>query len=63
MSMLLRCGTIWMMKNLLVETSLFLQRGGTTVDSRTSYNSTTEERNATLLYMYANIDEMNKDFE
>jgi hypothetical protein len=37
--------------------------GGTTVGSSTSYYSTSEERKAALLYMYANIDWMDKYFE
>jgi hypothetical protein len=36
---------------------------GKTLGSSTSYNSAVEERNADLLYMYANIDEMDKYFE
>jgi hypothetical protein len=36
---------------------------GTTVYRSTSYYSTSEERNAVLLYMYANIDGMGKYFE
>jgi hypothetical protein len=36
---------------------------GTTVDSSMSYYSTSEERKAILLYMYANIDGMDKYFE
>jgi hypothetical protein len=42
--------------------SIFASRG-TTVGSSTSYYSTSEERKAALLYMYANIDEMDKYFE
>jgi hypothetical protein len=42
--------------------SIFALRG-TTVGSSTSYYSTTEEMKATLLYMYANIDGMDKYFE
>jgi hypothetical protein len=42
--------------------SIFASRG-TTVDSSTSYYSTSEERKAALLYMYANIDGMDKYFE
>jgi hypothetical protein len=42
--------------------SIFASRG-TTIGSSTSYYSTLEERNATLLYMYANIDGMDKYFE
>jgi hypothetical protein len=42
--------------------SIFTSRG-TTVDSSTNYYSTSEERNAALLYMYANIDGMDKYFE
>jgi hypothetical protein len=42
--------------------SIFASRD-TTVGSSTSYYSTSEERNATLLYMYANIDGMDKYFE
>jgi hypothetical protein len=36
---------------------------GTTVGSSTSYYSTSEERKVDLLYMYANIDGMDKYFE
>jgi hypothetical protein len=36
---------------------------GTTGGSRTSYYSTPEERNVSLLYMYANIDGVDKYFE
>jgi hypothetical protein len=36
---------------------------GTTIGSSTSYYSTSEERNVVLLYMYANIDGMDKYFE
>jgi hypothetical protein len=36
---------------------------GTTIGSSTSYYSTPEERKAALLYIYANIDEMDKYFE
>jgi hypothetical protein len=39
--------------------SIFASRG-TTVGSSTSYYSTSEERKAALLYMYANIDGMEK---
>jgi hypothetical protein len=42
--------------------SIFTSRG-TSVDSSMSYYSTSEERKATLLYMYANIDGMDKYFE
>jgi hypothetical protein len=42
--------------------SIFASRG-TTVDSSTSYYSTSEKRKAALLYMYANIDGMDKYFE
>jgi hypothetical protein len=42
--------------------SIFVSRG-TTVGSSTSYYSTPEERKAVLLYMYANIDGMDKYFE
>jgi hypothetical protein len=42
--------------------SIFASRG-TTVSSSTSYYSTSEERNDALLYMYANIDGMDKYFE
>jgi hypothetical protein len=42
--------------------SIFASRG-TTVGSSTSYYSTSEERMAALLYMYANIDGMDKYFE
>jgi hypothetical protein len=42
--------------------SIFTSRG-TTVGSTTSYYSTSEERKVVLLYMYANIDRMNKYFE
>jgi hypothetical protein len=41
--------------------SIFASRG-TTVGSSTSYYSTSEERNVALLYMYANIDGMDKYF-
>jgi hypothetical protein len=42
--------------------SIFASRS-TTVDSTTSYYSTPEERKAALLYMYANIDGVDKIFE
>jgi hypothetical protein len=42
--------------------SIFASRG-ITVGSSTSYYSTSEERMATLLYMYANINGMDKYFE
>jgi hypothetical protein len=42
--------------------SIFASRG-TTIDSSMSYYSTTEERKADFLYMYANIDGMDKYFE
>jgi hypothetical protein len=42
--------------------SIFASRV-TTVGSSTSYYSTSEERKATLLYMYANIDVMDIYFE
>jgi hypothetical protein len=42
--------------------SIFASRG-TTVGSSMSYYSTSEERNGALLYMYANIDGMDKYFE
>jgi hypothetical protein len=42
--------------------SIFASRG-TTVGSSTSYYSTSEERKVVLLYMYANIDGMDKYFE
>jgi hypothetical protein len=42
--------------------SIFASRG-TTVGSSTSYYPTSKERMATLLYMYANIDGMDKYFE
>jgi hypothetical protein len=42
--------------------SIFASRG-TTIDNSTSYYSTSEERKAALLYMYANIDGMGKYFE
>jgi hypothetical protein len=42
--------------------SIFAPRG-TTVGSSTSYYTTSEERTAALLYMYANIDGMDKYFE
>jgi hypothetical protein len=42
--------------------SIFASRG-ITVGSSTSYYSTSEERKAALLYMYANIDEIDKYFE
>jgi hypothetical protein len=45
-----------------IDISIFASRG-TTVGSSTSYYSTSEERKATLLYMYANIDGMDKYFE
>jgi hypothetical protein len=44
------------------ELSIFASRG-TTVGSSTSYYSTSEERKATLLYMYAIIDGIDKYFE
>jgi hypothetical protein len=42
--------------------SIFASRG-TTVGSSMSYYSTSEERKAALLYMYANIDGTDKYFE
>jgi hypothetical protein len=42
--------------------SIFALRG-TTVGSSTSYYSTSEERKAALLYMYANLDGIDKYFE
>jgi hypothetical protein len=42
--------------------SIFASRG-ITVGSSMSYYSTPEERKAALLYMYANIDGMDKYFE
>jgi hypothetical protein len=42
--------------------SIFATRG-ITVGGSTIYNSTTEERKVALLYMYANIDGMDKYFE
>jgi hypothetical protein len=42
--------------------SIFASRG-TSIGSSTSYYSTLEERNVALLYMYANIDGMDKYFE
>jgi hypothetical protein len=42
--------------------SIFASRG-TTVGSSMSYYSTSEERKTALLYMYANIDGMDKYFE
>jgi hypothetical protein len=42
--------------------SIFASRG-TTVGSSTSYYSTSEERKVALLYMYANIDGMDKYFK
>jgi hypothetical protein len=42
--------------------SIFVSRD-TTVSSSMSYYSTSEERKTALLYMYANIDEMNKYFQ
>jgi hypothetical protein len=42
--------------------SIFALRG-TTISNSTSYYSTSEERKAALLYMYANIDGMDKYFE
>jgi hypothetical protein len=42
--------------------SIFASRG-TTIVSSTSYYSTSEERKVALLYIYANIDEMDKYFE
>jgi hypothetical protein len=42
--------------------SIFASRD-TTVSSSMSYYSTPEERNVVLLYMYANIDGMDKYFE
>jgi hypothetical protein len=44
------------------ELSIFASRG-TTIGSSTSYYSTSEERKATLLYMYAIIDGIDKYFE
>jgi hypothetical protein len=41
---------------------IFASRG-ITVDSSTGYYSTSGERKAALLYMYGNIDEMDKYFE
>jgi hypothetical protein len=41
--------------------SIFASRG-TIVGSSMSYYSTSEERMAALLYIYANIDEMDKYF-
>jgi hypothetical protein len=49
-------------KPLCSDLSIFASRG-TTVGSSTSYYSTSEERKAALLYMYANIDGMDKYFE
>jgi hypothetical protein len=51
------------MKNLLVATYPFFASRGTTVGSSTSYYSTSEERKTVLLYMYANIDVMDRYFE
>jgi hypothetical protein len=42
--------------------SIFALRG-TIVGNSISYYSTSEERKAALLYMYANIDAMDKYFE
>jgi hypothetical protein len=42
--------------------SIFTSRG-TTVGSSTSYYSTSKERKTALLYIYANIDGMDKYFE
>jgi hypothetical protein len=42
--------------------SIFALRG-TTVGSSTSYYSTSEERKVALLYMYANLDGIDKYFE
>jgi hypothetical protein len=42
--------------------SIFASRG-TTIGSSTSYYPTSEERMAALLYMYANIDGMDKYFD
>jgi hypothetical protein len=42
--------------------SIFASRG-TTIGSSTSYYSTSEQRKAALLYIYANIDGMDKYFE
>jgi hypothetical protein len=42
--------------------SIFATRGRI-VGSSTRHNSTIEERKASLLYIYANIDEMDKYFE
>jgi hypothetical protein len=42
--------------------SIFTSRS-TTIGSSMSYYSTSEERNANLLYMYPNIDGMDKYFE
>jgi hypothetical protein len=62
MSMLQRYGTLWI-KNLLIATYPFFASRGTTIISSTSYYSTSEERKAALLYMYANINGMDKYFE
>jgi hypothetical protein len=51
------------MKNLLVATYPFFASRDTVVGSSMSYYSTLEERKAALLYMYANIDGMDKYFE
>jgi hypothetical protein len=42
--------------------SIFALRG-TTIGDSTNYYSNSKERKAALLYMYANIDEMDKYFE
>jgi hypothetical protein len=42
--------------------SIFASRG-TTICSSIRYYSTSKERKAAMLYMYANIDGMDKDFE
>jgi hypothetical protein len=42
--------------------SIFASRG-TTIGSSMSYHSTLEERKVALLYMYANIDGIDKYFE
>jgi hypothetical protein len=49
-------------ESLCSDQSIFASRG-TTVGSSTSYYPNSEEKMAALLYMYANIDGMDKYFE
>jgi hypothetical protein len=51
------------MRNHLVAAYPFFTSRGTAIGSSTSYYSTPEERKVALLYMYANIDRMDKYFE